>query len=125
MKSVLIFFLMMTMALIAVTAIDKIAQMDVQARAQARATEDLLSDMMKVKEQQQFLLAAFCNETNLRSKKPQELSMDQCMDYARITKEALSGIPTPTALERDTTRRGLGKPDPTPCSGELPCGAKK
>lgn len=121
MRSVLIFFLMITMALIVVTAIDKIAQMD----AQVRATEDLLSDMMKVKEQQEFLFAVFCNETNLRSKKPQELSMDQCMEYARVTKEALSRIPTPTALERDTTRRGLGKPDPTPCSGELPCGARK
>ena len=121
MKNILIFFLMITMALIVVTAIDTIAQMQVQVRA----TEDLLSDMMKVKEQQQFLLAAFCNETNLRSKKPQELSMDQCMEYARVTKEALSRIPTPTALERDTTRRGLGKPDPTPCSGELPCGARK
>jgi len=61
------------------------------------------------------LLAGFCNETNQRSRKPQELSLDQCREYAKGTLNTYSKVPTPTALERDTTRRGLGVPEPTPC----------
>jgi hypothetical protein len=61
------------------------------------------------------LLAGFCNETNQRSRKPQELSLDQCREYAKVTLNTYSKVPTPTALERDTTRRGLGVPEPTPC----------
>jgi len=82
-------------------------------------------EFVRVNEQQVFLLAAFCNETNMRSKKPQELSYDQCLDYARNTYLEMKRVPTPTALQRDTSRRGLDVPDPTPCRGDLPCGVKR
>ena len=61
------------------------------------------------------LLAGFCNDTNQRSRKPQELSLDQCREYAKATFDAYSKVPTPTARERETTRRGLVLPEPTPC----------
>lgn len=61
------------------------------------------------------LLSGFCNDTNQRSRKPQELSLDQCREYAKATFDTYSKVPTPTALERDTTRRGLVLPEPTPC----------
>lgn len=99
----------------------------VGARMQAltRTTENLQMEFLRVNEQQVFLLAAFCNETNMRSKKPQELSHDQCLDYARSTYLEMKKIPTPTALQRETSRLGLGVPEPTPCRGDLPCGVKK
>lgn len=122
MKKLLMFFAMMITALIVVTATVRIvSHIDVQARA----TEDVQSELVRIKEQQQFLFASFCNETNMRARKPQELSYAECMDYARNTYVEMKKVPTPTVLEYATTRRGLGKPEPTPCSGELPCGTKK
>ena len=82
-------------------------------------------EMETVRNQHLVLLSAFCTETNMRSRKPQELSMDQCLEYAMISYRQMQSASTPTALERDTFRRGLGKPEPTPCSGELPCGMKR
>lgn len=82
-------------------------------------------EMETVRNQHLMLLSAFCTETNMRSRKPQELSMDQCLEYAMISYRQMQSASTPTALERDTSRRGLGAPEPTPCSGELPCGMKR
>ena len=122
MKKLLMFFAMITLIVVVVTATVRIfAHMGVQDRA----TQDLQFELVRVREQQQFLFASFCNETNMRSRKPQELSYTECMDYARKTYLEMKKVPTPTVLEHDTTRRGLGKPEPTPCSGELPCGNKK
>lgn len=116
------FFAVITLILVVVTATVRIvSHMDVQARA----TEDVQSELVRIKEQQQFLFASFCNETNMRARKPQELSYAECMDYARNTYIEMKKVPTPTALEYDTTRRGLGKPEPTPCRGDLPCGNRK
>ena len=122
MKKLLMFFVMITLTLVMVTTTGRIlSHIDVQARA----TEDVQSELVRIKEQQQFLFASFCNETNMRARKPQELSYAECMDYARNTYVEMKKVPTPTVLEYATTRRGLGKPEPTPCSGELPCGTKK
>lgn len=122
MKKLLMFFAVITLILVVVTATVRIlSHMDVQSRA----IQDVQHEMVRFREQQQFLFASFCNETNMRSRKPQELSHAECMDYARNTYLEMKKVPTPTALEYDTTRRGLGKPEPTPCSGELPCGNRK
>ena len=116
------FFAALTLTLVLLTS-----AIMTSARVQAltRATENLQMEFVRVNEQQVFLLAAFCNETNMRSKKPQELSHDQCLDYARSTYLEMKRVPTPTALQRDTSRRGLGVPEPTPCRGDLPCGMKR
>jgi len=119
MKKMMTFFASLALALVLLTsAIMTSARM----QALTRAMEDLQMEFSRVNEQQAFLVAAFCNEVNMRSRKPQELSHDQCLDYARSTYLEMKKLPTPTALERDTSRRGLGVPDPTPCRGELPCG---
>lgn len=117
-----VFFIVLTLLLILITT-----ETMTSARVQVltRATDNLQMEVSRVNEQQVFLLAAFCNETNMRSKKPQELSHDQCLDYARTTYLEMKRMPTPTALQRDTSRRGLGVPEPTPCRGDLPCGVKK
>lgn len=82
-------------------------------------------EMGTVRNQHLMLLSFNCMQENMKSRKPQELSMDQCLEYAALTFAYMNAAPTPTALERDTSRRGLGKTEPTPCSGELPCGAKR
>jgi hypothetical protein len=122
MKKMITFFAALTLTLVLLTS-----AIMTSARVQAltRATENLQMEFVRVNEQQVFLLAAFCNETNMRSKKPQELSHDQCLDYARSTYLEMKRVPTPTALQRETSRRGLGVPEPTPCRGDLPCGVKK
>jgi len=122
MKKLVTFFAALTLTLVLLTS-----AIMTSARVQAltRATEDMQMEFVRVNEQQAFLLAAFCNETNMRSKKPQELSHDQCLDYARTTYLEMKRMPTPTALQRDTSRRGLGVPEPTPCRGDLPCGVKR
>ena len=122
MKKMIVFFAVLTLHLVLITT-----AIMTSARVQAltRTTDNLHMEVSKVNERQVFLLAAFCNETNMRSRKPQELSYDQCLDYARSTYLEMKRVPTPTALERDTSRRGLGVPEPTPCRGDLPCGVKK
>lgn len=122
MKKLITFFAALTLTLVLLTS-----AIMTSARVQAltRATENLQMEFVRVNEQQVFLLAAFCNETNMRSKKPQELSHDQCLDYARSTYLEMKKMLTPTALQRETSRPGLGVPEPTPCRGDLPCGVKK
>lgn len=122
MKKLITFFAALTLTLVLLTS-----AIMTSARVQAltRATENLQMEFVRVNEQQVFLLAAFCNETNMRSKKPQELSHDQCLDYARSTYLEMKKMPTPTALQRETSRPGLGVPEPTPCRGDLPCGVKR
>jgi len=58
--------------------------------------------------------AAICNEINMRSRTPQQLSMSQCNEYMHNIAQDLAMRPTPTALERDTSRLPLGF-QPTPC----------
>ncbi len=78
-----------------------------------------------IRNQHLMLLSFNCTETNMRSRKPQELSMDQCLEYARNLYLEMKKMPTPTAFQRETSRPRLGDPEPTPCRGELPCGVKK
>ena len=122
MKKLVTFFAALTLTLVLLTS-----AIMTSARVQAltRATENLQMEFVRVNEQQVFLLAAFFNETNQRSKEPQELSHDQCLYYARTTYLEMKKIPTPTALQRETSRPGLGVPEPTPCRGDLPCGVKR
>jgi hypothetical protein len=58
--------------------------------------------------------AAICNEINMRSRTPRQLSMSQCTEYMQNIAQDLAAQPTPTALERDTSRLPLGF-EPTPC----------
>jgi len=56
-----------------------------------------------------------CHESNMRSSRPQQLSREECTRFVRTIALEMAVVPTPTALERDTTRPGLGRATPTPC----------
>ena len=58
--------------------------------------------------------AAICNQINMQSRTPRQLSMSQCTEYMQNIAKDLAAQPTPTALERDTSRLPLGF-EPTPC----------
>jgi hypothetical protein len=56
-----------------------------------------------------------CHESNLRSSRPQQLSREECTRFVRTIALEMTAMPTPTALELNTTRPGLGRATPTPC----------
>lgn len=121
MKKLLMFFAIVTLVLVFITGTVKIiAHVD----NLSRTTGNMQVEFGRINEQQLFLVAAFCNQVNMGAKKPQELSHDQCLEYARNSYLDMKKAPTATPLQRQTTRRGLGMPELTPCSGELPCGNK-
>lgn len=65
-----------------------------------------------------ILLSASCQDINMHSRQPQQLSYDECMRYFNEVFFDMHKMPTATPLERQTSRPGLSiiqTPSPTPC----------
>lgn len=67
---------------------------------------------------QAIVLSAVCQNINMQSSKPQQLSYEECLRYFYETFSMMKKMNTPTPFEKETSRPGLEymlTPSPTPC----------
>lgn len=76
---------------------------------------DEIHEKIRVLERKNAMLeSVMCHDINMRGSKIRQLSIDECKSYMSDAYEDMKLQPTPTALEKDTVRPGLGFV-PTPC----------